>query len=418
MNVGAPARPSKWLASLTMPFPAGRAAAGLTRPSFLGVVRQACRPARSWRTAHMDHDDHQRDHRHHEDAEDHEEGELLPARRQRGRQGGRVDHVHLRVPTLSHPVDTLQQWASSLPSPPDRRTGRFRAIAVPGRSGGTGSPRVRRLSARRRRRLAPASIPAWPAGCGPGWRTPPTTSLPGAGPARSAPLFPRACAKSLGLARRAARDHGRYHRGAVGPWACPTEGLALTRPGRTPSCSGHSCHTGRDPGTVGRRGRCIALRTGQRGTRAREIESLPAAARDRPRKTLAIPRPQTCSGATPPFAPGWLPRTNDRVAIPLAGGTGRPERGVFDLLVGAPHSTANRATLCAVGLRPADMGRGAARAAFPWPCSKRSAAATPPFRLAVLQSASGRYGVEDVLEEHLRTLASHMLAPCRHTSRP
>ena len=33
---------------------------------------------------------------------------------------------------------------------------------------------------------------------------------------------------------------------------------------------------------------------------------------------------------------------------------------------------------------------------------------TPPFRLALLESASGRYGVEDVREEHLRALASHL----------
>jgi hypothetical protein len=35
---------------------------------------------------------------------------------------------------------------------------------------------------------------------------------------------------------------------------------------------------------------------------------------------------------------------------------------------------------------------------------------TPPFRLALLESGTGRYGVEDVREEHLRAIASHIAA--------
>jgi hypothetical protein len=35
---------------------------------------------------------------------------------------------------------------------------------------------------------------------------------------------------------------------------------------------------------------------------------------------------------------------------------------------------------------------------------------SPPFRLALLESATGRYGVEDVREEHLRAIASHLSA--------
>jgi hypothetical protein len=37
-------------------------------------------------------------------------------------------------------------------------------------------------------------------------------------------------------------------------------------------------------------------------------------------------------------------------------------------------------------------------------------AGTPPFRLALLESATGRYGVEDVREEHLLAMASHLAA--------
>ncbi|HEX4161401.1 MAG TPA: hypothetical protein VHZ05_02825, partial [Acidimicrobiales bacterium] len=49
----------------------------------------------------------------------------------------------------------------------------------------------------------------------------------------------------------------------------------------------------------------------------------------------------------PRLAPAWMPRTDDRVAIPLAGGR-IVLHGVFDLLVGLPRP--DTASLCAVGL--------------------------------------------------------------------
>jgi hypothetical protein len=109
----------------------------------------------------------------------------------------------------------------------------------------------------------------------------------------------------------------------------------------------------------------------------------------------------------PRFAPGWMPRTGDRVAIPLAGGR-VVLHGVFDLLVGLPQP--GTASLCALGLSTSG----------PWAHERRSLhylalletlrSGTPPFRLALLESASGRYGVEDVREEHLRAIASHLTA--------
>ena len=109
----------------------------------------------------------------------------------------------------------------------------------------------------------------------------------------------------------------------------------------------------------------------------------------------------------PRFAPGWMPRTNDRVAIPLAGGR-VVLHGSFDLLVGLPQP--GTASLCALGLSTSG----------PWARERRSLhylalletlrSGTPPFRLALLESATGRYGVEDVREEHLRAIASHLSA--------
>ena len=109
----------------------------------------------------------------------------------------------------------------------------------------------------------------------------------------------------------------------------------------------------------------------------------------------------------PRLAPGWMPRTDDHVAIPLAGGR-IVLHGVFDLLVGLPHPGA--ASLCALGLT---TGR-------PWAWERRSLhflalletlrSGTPPFRLALIESATGRYGAEDVREDHLRAIASHLSA--------
>ena len=109
----------------------------------------------------------------------------------------------------------------------------------------------------------------------------------------------------------------------------------------------------------------------------------------------------------PRLAPGWMPRTDDRVAIPLAGGR-VVLHGMFDLLVG--RSRPGAASLCALGLT---TGR-------PWAWERRSLhflalletlrSGSPPFRLALIESATGRYGAEDVREDHLRAIASHLSA--------
>jgi hypothetical protein len=138
----------------------------------------------------------------------------------------------------------------------------------------------------------------------------------------------------------------------------------------------------------------------------RRMESLPEGARAVLAETLAV-HARNLSGLVPRFAPGWMPRTNDRVAIPLAGGR-IVLHGMFDLVVGLPQP--RMASLCALGLSSDG----------PWAVARRSLhylsvletlrSGAPPFRLALLESASGRYGVEDVREEHLRAIASHIAA--------
>jgi hypothetical protein len=141
-------------------------------------------------------------------------------------------------------------------------------------------------------------------------------------------------------------------------------------------------------------------------TEVREIEALPAAARTALTETLSV-HARNLTGLVPRFAPGWMPRTNDRVAIPLAGGR-IVLHGVFDLVVGLPQP--RTASLCALGLSTGGSWAAARRSLHYLSLLETLRTGTPPFRLALLESASGRYGVEDVREEHLRAIASHIAA--------
>jgi hypothetical protein len=109
----------------------------------------------------------------------------------------------------------------------------------------------------------------------------------------------------------------------------------------------------------------------------------------------------------PRLAPAWMPRTDDRVAIPLAGGR-IVLRGVFDLLVGLPRP--DTASLCAVGVCTGGSWARERRSLHYLALLETLRSGTPPFRLALLESGSGRYGIEDVREEHLRAIASHLAA--------
>jgi hypothetical protein len=109
----------------------------------------------------------------------------------------------------------------------------------------------------------------------------------------------------------------------------------------------------------------------------------------------------------PRLAPGWMPRTDDRVAIPLAGGR-VVLHGVFDLLVGLARPGA--ASLCALGLCSGGSWARERRSLHYLALLETLRSGTPPFRLALLETGHGRYGIEDVREEHLRAVASHLAA--------
>jgi hypothetical protein len=109
---------------------------------------------------------------------------------------------------------------------------------------------------------------------------------------------------------------------------------------------------------------------------------------------------------TPHFAPGWLPRTDDRVAIPLAGGR-VVLCGVFDLLVGAPAP--GQASLCALQLTSGGPWAFARTALHYLALLETLRHGNPPFRLGLLDSAVGRYVIENVQQEHLRAMTSHLV---------
>jgi len=110
---------------------------------------------------------------------------------------------------------------------------------------------------------------------------------------------------------------------------------------------------------------------------------------------------------TPRFSPGWLPRTGDRVAIPLAGGR-VVLSGVFDLLVGAP--VPGTASVCAIGLTTSGRWARGRMTLHYLSLLETLRNGAPPFRLALVHSGAGRYAVEDVREEHLRALVAHLAA--------
>lgn len=149
-----------------------------------------------------------------------------------------------------------------------------------------------------------------------------------------------------------------------------------------------------------------ALRAYENDEDVNYIEGLSTTSRAALAETLAV-HAHNLMGLVPRFAPGWMPRTDDRVAIPLAGGR-VVIHGTFDLLVGLPHQ--QTASLCALGVSSGGSWADERRSLHYLALLETLRSGAPPFRLALLESASGRYGVEDVREEHLRAIASHLTA--------
>jgi hypothetical protein len=109
--------------------------------------------------------------------------------------------------------------------------------------------------------------------------------------------------------------------------------------------------------------------------------------------------------AVPRLAPGWMPRTDDHVVFPLAGGR-VVLHGTFDLLIGVPHP--RTASTCALGLSTGGSWPRARRNLHYLALLETLRSGSPPFRLGLLDSSTGRSAVEDVQEDHLRAVTSHV----------
>jgi hypothetical protein len=81
--------------------------------------------------------------------------------------------------------------------------------------------------------------------------------------------------------------------------------------------------------------------------------------------------------------------------------------GAFDLLVGAP--TPGMASQCAVGVCTGDYWASARTGLHFMALLETLRSGTPPFRVALLQSGTGRYGVEDVQEEHVGAMVGQLV---------
>jgi hypothetical protein len=106
---------------------------------------------------------------------------------------------------------------------------------------------------------------------------------------------------------------------------------------------------------------------------------------------------------TPQLPARWLPRTHDRVAIPLAGGR-VVLHGTIEMLLGPDQpGGAPLAALAVTTGGPWAPSRAALRYLA---LLETLRGGTPPRRLALLHSALGRSRVEEVTEEHLGEVAA------------
>lgn len=151
---------------------------------------------------------------------------------------------------------------------------------------------------------------------------------------------------------------------------------------------------------------CDALRVGGGRPEAvlRRIELSRPAARGALRETLALHASRLMDLLPRPL-PDWLPRTDERLAIPLAGGR-VVVHGAVDLLVDVPEHHGRARGALALSTDGA-WGR-TRRSLHLLALLETLRSGTPPFRLAQVDSSTGRFGAEDVRAEHLRTMTAHV----------
>lgn len=109
----------------------------------------------------------------------------------------------------------------------------------------------------------------------------------------------------------------------------------------------------------------------------------------------------------PRIPPAWLPRTADRLTVPLAGGR-VVLVGVADLVLGAPP--VDRASVCLVEVRSAAPTEGHRRARTYLSLLESLRSGAPPCRVATYYSGSGVLDAEEPQDEEIATLVSDLIA--------
>ena len=242
----------------------------------------------------------------------------------------------------------------------------------------------------------PASTLAWPAVCGPGWRT---------GPARWS---------ARGGTRTAAPPRAPTALGSRGPEVAVAPGrrraeVSLPEPGR-------HLVSGPRPLPPARHHRFGGRPTHRRARRARPP---PESSRPGPPR-----RPSGSSGPIRAAGPSWPTRSGTCVAsLPAS-----PRAGCPAPTTASPFPWPADGWCCAgcstcwsgaPGARPGHTVRAATHLGGPWALARTALHylalletlrhGNPPFRLGLLDSAVGRYVIEDVRQEHLRAMASHLV---------
>ncbi|MGH9043464.1 MAG: hypothetical protein ACRDVP_01230 [Acidimicrobiales bacterium] len=110
-------------------------------------------------------------------------------------------------------------------------------------------------------------------------------------------------------------------------------------------------------------------------------------------------------------APAWLPRTQDKIAIPLAGGK-VVLAGTVDLLIGAPsHGEASVAMVKVDTDQPSPCGSGV-HGYFALLETLRSGA--PPFRVGTLFTCDGTFEISDINEALITATLSRVVGLIQH----
>jgi hypothetical protein len=108
----------------------------------------------------------------------------------------------------------------------------------------------------------------------------------------------------------------------------------------------------------------------------------------------------------PPLAPSWLPRTADRVSLPVAGGRVLLA-GVFDLVIGRP--CAGVASVCLVELKSGAPRLTDRDELWFYALLETLRSGAPPFRAATCYSRTGGIDAFDVSDEGLAATVNRII---------